>query len=78
MKYIGKLYGHLGGDIYFDTGKNSNDWDELENKIKELEEENKILKQSLFNSIECVHDFVDKDLYWKSCKKCGKIVPFGQ
>jgi len=34
MEYIGKLYGKLSGK-YFDTGKTSEDWDELENNQPE-------------------------------------------
>jgi hypothetical protein len=37
MKYKGKLYGKLGG-VYFDTGKTSEDWDNLESKVNELQE----------------------------------------
>lgn len=41
MNYLGKLYGHLGGKKYFDTGKTDKDWDALESKILELEKANK-------------------------------------
>lgn len=37
MNYVGKLYGRLGVDKYFDTGKTSDDWDAMEARIKELE-----------------------------------------
>ena len=30
MNYEGKLYGHIGGRKYFDTGKTGKDWDNLE------------------------------------------------
>lgn len=36
MKYTGKLFGHLGGKRYFDTGKTSEDWDRLESDKAEL------------------------------------------
>jgi hypothetical protein len=35
MNYKGKLYGRAGGE-YFDTGKTSEDWDELEANNKYL------------------------------------------
>jgi hypothetical protein len=78
MNYIGKLYGHLGNGLYFDTGKTSEDWDNLEKKVAELEAQIKSIKESATDNSFCVHDFVEKDSYWKACKKCGKIVPFGQ
>lgn len=37
MEYRGKLYGKIGG-MYFDTSKTSEDWDNLENKVDELQE----------------------------------------
>lgn len=36
MEYIGKLYGRIGPDQYFETGKTSEDWDKLELKNKQL------------------------------------------
>lgn len=47
MEYKGKLYGHLVGKIYFDTGKTADDWDALEKRVAELEAENQALLQSL-------------------------------
>jgi hypothetical protein len=38
MEYHGKLYGKIAG-AYFDTSKTSEDWDAMENKIKDLERE---------------------------------------
>jgi hypothetical protein len=35
MKYVGPLYGKIGRKC-FDTGKTSEDWDSLDDKIKEL------------------------------------------
>ena len=37
MEYKGKLYGKLGG-MHFDTGKTSEDWDNLEAKVNELQD----------------------------------------
>jgi hypothetical protein len=45
MEYIGKLYGHLGGKRYFDTGKTAEDWDNLEKQIAQLKAENEELKK---------------------------------
>lgn len=45
MEYKGKLYGHLGGKMYFDTGKTADDWDALEKRVAELEAENQALRQ---------------------------------
>lgn len=50
MNYKGKLYGHLNGDVYFDTGKTSDDWDVLEKRAAELEEENKVLQHCIKNT----------------------------
>ena len=36
MEYIGKLYGKIAGK-YFDTGATSDDWDDLKEKIDELQ-----------------------------------------
>jgi hypothetical protein len=47
MEYKGKLYGRLGGRRYFDTGKTADDWDALEKRVAELEEENQALSQPL-------------------------------
>lgn len=43
MEYKGKLYGHLSGKMYFDTGKTADDWDALEKRVAELEAENQAL-----------------------------------
>lgn len=45
MEYKGKLYGHLGGKMHFDTGKTADDWDALEKRVAELEAENQALRQ---------------------------------
>lgn len=47
MEYIGKLYGHLGGKRYFDTGKTAEDWDNLEKQIAELKADNEALRKPL-------------------------------
>ena len=36
MEYHGKLFGHLGGKRYFDTGRTSDDWDALEKRVAQL------------------------------------------
>ncbi len=46
MKYIGKLYGKLGGK-YFPTGKTSEDWDELETNYNEAIEALKMCKSHM-------------------------------
>lgn len=77
MEYKGKLYGHLGGKMYFDTGKTADDWDELEKRVAELEAENQALRQPLVvgRSEQCAHPR-DKREYIGSnmlrCKVCGK------
>ena len=38
MEYHGKLYGHLGGKMYFDTSKTTDDFDELDRKAKLYDE----------------------------------------
>lgn len=79
MEYKGKLYGHLGGKMYFDTGKTADDWDALEKRVTELEAENQALRQPLVRgSLPCHHNFIQKDTYWKSCTHCGMLVPLGQ
>lgn len=66
MEYKGKLYGHLGGKRYFDTGKTADDWDALEKRIAELESE--------LESKKCDHS----SQQWQGnplqriCKKCGE------
>jgi hypothetical protein len=79
MEYKGKLYGHLGGKMYFDTGKTADDWDALEKRVSELEAENQALRQPLVSgSLPCHHNFFQKDTYWKSCTHCGMLAPSGQ
>ena len=77
MEYKGKLYGHLGGKMYFDTGKTADDWDALEKRVAELEAENQALRQPLVSGelpISCVNDF-EKPEYCSQrnnhlCQKC--------
>ncbi len=47
MEYKGKLYGHLGGKMYFYTGKTADDWDALEKRVSELEAENQALQEQI-------------------------------
>ena len=42
MKYIGKLYGKVGGKT-FDTGKTSEDWDAMESQLSAATKENERL-----------------------------------
>jgi len=60
MEYKGKLYGHLGGKMYFDTGKTADDWDALEKRVSELEAENQALRQPTVigrsEQLACIHD----------------------
>ena len=46
MHYRGLIYGKIGRK-YFPTGKTSDDFDEMEQKINELEKENLELKKLL-------------------------------
>ncbi len=76
MEYKGKLYGHLGGRVYFDTGKITDDWDTMEKRITELEAENQLLRQSFgIPPLPCQHNFVQKDSYWRACTHCGMLIP---
>lgn len=47
MNYSGKLYGRIANK-YFDTGKTSDDWDNLERKIAKLEKEKQTNSESEF------------------------------
>lgn len=49
MNYEGKLYGHIGGKKYFDTGKTGKDWDKLEERLSIEERQNEMLIQELHN-----------------------------
>lgn len=68
MEYKGKLYGHLGGKMYFDTGKTADDWDALEKRVSELEAENQALRQPLVIGSVCPHIERDENL---KCTDCG-------
>lgn len=77
MEYKGKLYGHLGGKMYFDTGKTADDWDALEKRVAELEAENQALRQPLVSG-ECEHPYHavlgDGEMQPAKCLKCGKVL----
>jgi hypothetical protein len=73
MEYKGKLYGHLGGKMYFDTGKTADDWDALEKRVTELEAENQALRQPPVIGSVCDHNAVEKG-QWYECSKCGQIL----
>jgi len=78
MKYIGKLYGKIGGK-HFDTGKTSADWDQLENVVQELcDERNELekryatLKQSADELAEALENIAEPISYLqKQAKKEG-------
>jgi len=61
MEYKGKLYGHLGGKMYFDTGKTADDWDALEKRVSELEAENQALRQPLVSGSLVSPDAIQKE-----------------
>lgn len=65
MEYKGKLYGHLGDKMYFDTGKTSDDWDALEKRLSELEEKLSSYKCS------CGEESTGSTKLW-CCNICGK------
>lgn len=71
MEYKGKLYGHLGGKMYFDTGKTADDWDELEKRVAELEAENQALRQPPVIKSVCgnLHHFTDI-AHLGRCEEC--------
>jgi hypothetical protein len=74
MEYKGKLYGHLGGKMYFDTGKTADDWDALEKRVTELEAENQALRQPpVMRSVCCGEELVRFKTYgYAECCGCGK------
>lgn len=77
MEYKGKLYGHLGGKMYFDTGKTADDWDALEKRVTELEAENQALRQPPVIGSFCGHEMIIKKDFndpWGTCDNCGKLV----
>lgn len=65
LEYQGKLYGRLHNDVYFDTGKTSEDWGLLEKRVSELEAENQELRQK-------VADLDPNKL--EKCSNCGDMV----
>lgn len=72
MEYKGKLYGRLGYKIYFDTGKTADDWDNLEKRIAELEDENKALSMSGVGGCQCKDGkWHDKKVGGWICSMCG-------
>ena len=73
MEYKGKLYGHLGGKMYFDTGKTADDWDALEKRVAELEAENQALRQPpVMRSVCCNEELVRFKTYgYDECVGCG-------
>jgi hypothetical protein len=55
MEYKGKLYGRLGGKMYFDTGKTANDWDVLEKRNTEMLEMLKVVTDELTHCLTLLH-----------------------
>lgn len=49
MNYTGKLYGNIGNNSYFYTGKTGKDWDKLEERLSIEERQNEMLIQELHN-----------------------------
>jgi len=72
MEYIGKLYGRLGRDFYFDTGKTTEDYDrlELDEKRKVYEFASWLQQQNFTNPDMSVSDWVNK--YFNEIK-AGKL-----
>lgn len=72
MNYEGKLYGHIGGKKYFDTGKTGKDWDKLEERLSIEERQNEMLVQEcnnqrqiidrLINALRSLYNHVDSPL----------------
>jgi flagellar motility protein MotE (MotC chaperone) len=52
MNYEGKLYAHIGGKKYFDTGKTGKDWDKLEEQLSIEQRQNEMLIQELHDKDE--------------------------
>ena len=77
MEYKGKLYGHLGGKMYFDTGKTADDWDALEKRVAKLEAENQALRQPpVIGSVcdGCGSKFDAMDIQVGVCYCCQKEI----
>ena len=64
MEYKGKLYGKLGHKKYFDTGKKSDDYDALVNRVQELE---RALAKGSIEDSNCNLS----DVIHLGCEKCG-------
>lgn len=77
MEYKGKLYGHLGNKMYFDTGKTADDWDALEKRVAELEAKNQALRQPLVSGSVCqckVNRMIVRHKNKDWCNSCGELV----
>jgi hypothetical protein len=63
MKYEGPIYGvgrnHNGRKIYFDTGRTSQEWDAMEEKIEKLERENAALRVALAATLDRLEFYVE-------------------
>lgn len=59
MEYHGKLYGKLGHNQYFETGKTSEDWDNLEKEVHGLKEKISELNAYLEDRHNKVSELID-------------------
>jgi hypothetical protein len=48
MEYIGKLYGKIGPNQYFETGKTSEDWDKLQAEVDRYKELQQTFRDKFF------------------------------
>jgi hypothetical protein len=60
MEYHGKLYGRIGPNQYFETGKTSEDWDIFESKIEELTESYQLEQEENIRLVAIGESFVDE------------------
>lgn len=72
MNYTGKLYGNIGNNSYFDTGKTGKDWDKLEEQLSIEQRQNEMLIQELHskdkeidNLLYCLKQMADYYLHEK-------------
>lgn len=72
MQYHGKLYGSIGNRRYFDTGKTSDDFDSLTERVNELEEwlteyRDQLKKENVFHKntgiINAINELLNPELY---------------
>ncbi len=74
MEYEGKLYGKIDGK-YFDTGKTSDDWDELKGKARQDESvSSSIIEVEINDNFDGGKIRMDNDLYDILTKYKGKVI----